>query len=140
MQTRSETEDVQPRGARDAHLVTLSPCHLVTSAVTGAGWLALALLLAPLAVALWVSFSPDELLRPPVGEWSLRWYRQFLREPRWQDALVNSLVVGGGSVLVALAGGVPLAVAVVRHSFRGRGLLAGLVLVPLCVPPLVLGM
>jgi ABC-type spermidine/putrescine transport system permease subunit II len=103
-------------------------------------WLVLALLLAPLAVALWVSFSPDVLLRPPLGEWSLRWYRQFLADARWQDALVNSLVVGGLSVLVALAAGLPLAVAVARHDFLGRRFLAALVLAPLCVPPLVLGM
>jgi ABC-type spermidine/putrescine transport system permease subunit II len=104
------------------------------------GWLTLAALLSPLVVALWVSFSPDELLRPPLAEWSLRWYRQFWREPRWQDAVVNSLVVGLGSVLVALATGVPLAVALVRHRFRGGRALSGLVLAPLCVPPLVLGM
>jgi ABC-type spermidine/putrescine transport system permease subunit II len=102
--------------------------------------LTLAALLAPLAVALWVSFSPDELLRPPLDDWSLRWYRQFFREPRWQDALVNSLVVGTGSAVVAVAAGVPLAVAVTRATFAGRRLLAGLVLAPLCVPPLVLGM
>jgi ABC-type spermidine/putrescine transport system permease subunit II len=98
------------------------------------------MLLSPLALAVWVSFSPDELLRPPVGTWSLRWYRQFFRDPRWQDALVNSLLVGAGSVLVALATGVPLAQALVRHSFPGRRFLSGLVLAPLCVPPLVLGM
>ncbi len=97
------------------------------------------MLLSPLALALWVSFSPDELLRPPVRAWSLRWYRDFFRDPRWQDALVNSLLVGSGSVLVALATGVPLALAVVRYSFPGRRFLSALVLAPLCVPPLVLG-
>jgi putative spermidine/putrescine transport system permease protein len=103
------------------------------------GWLTLLVLLAPLGVALWMSFSPDELLRPPVSDWSLRWYSRFFAEPRWRDALVNSLVAGGGSVLVALATGVPLALALARRAFAGRRLLSALVLAPLCVPPLVLG-
>jgi ABC-type spermidine/putrescine transport system permease subunit II len=102
-------------------------------------WLILAALLVPLVLALWISFSPDELLRPPLGEWSLRWYQRFFAEPRWRAALVNSLVVGSGSVLVALATGVPFALAVVRYHFTGRRLLSALVLAPLCVPPLVLG-
>ncbi len=82
---------------------------------------------------------PDELLRPPVNEWSLRWYRQFLGEPRWRTALVNSLIVGSLSVLVALVSGVPVAMALVRYRFAGRGVLSLVVLAPLCVPPLILG-
>jgi ABC-type spermidine/putrescine transport system permease subunit II len=101
--------------------------------------LALAALLAPPVLALWISFSSDELLRPPVSEWSLRWYRQFFADPRWRAALVNSLVVGSLSVLVALITGVPFAMALVRHRFAGRGLLSVVVLAPLCVPPLILG-
>jgi putative spermidine/putrescine transport system permease protein len=103
------------------------------------GWSALAVLLAPLVLALWISFSPDALLRPPVNEWSLRWYRQFFDDPRWRMALVNSLVVGALSVLVALASGVPFTLALVRYRFAGRGILSLVVLAPLCVPPLILG-
>ncbi len=103
------------------------------------GWLTLTALLAPLMMALWISFSPDELLRPPMGEWSLRWYRQFFGDPRWRAALINSLVVGSLSVLVALATGIPFAMALARYRFFGRGVLSALVLAPLCVPPLVLG-
>jgi ABC-type spermidine/putrescine transport system permease subunit II len=102
-------------------------------------WLTLAALLAPLVLALWVSFSPDELLRPSTSEWSLRWYRQFFADARWRAGLVNSLAVGSLSVLVAVLAGVPFAMALVRHRFAGRGLLSALVLVPLCVPPLILG-
>jgi ABC-type spermidine/putrescine transport system permease subunit II len=102
-------------------------------------WLILIALLTPLAMALWVSFSPDELLRPPMREWSLRWYRQFFADSRWRGALVNSLVVGSLSALVALITGVPFATALVRYRFTGRGLLSALVLSPLCVPPLILG-
>jgi ABC-type spermidine/putrescine transport system permease subunit II len=103
------------------------------------GWSALALLLTPLLWAAWVSFTPDELLRPPVGRWSLRWYGRFLHDPRWMGALGNSLAVAAGATLVALATGTPAALAV-RRPFRGRDVLSRLVLLPVCVPPVVLGM
>jgi ABC-type spermidine/putrescine transport system permease subunit II len=56
------------------------------------GWLALVLLLTPLAWAVWVSFTPDEILRPPLTRWSGRWYARFLADPRWTAALGNSCV------------------------------------------------
>jgi ABC-type spermidine/putrescine transport system permease subunit II len=55
-------------------------------------------------------------------------------------SLWNSLEVAGLAVAVALAAGTGLALAVTRYHFRGRRLLAGAVLLPLFVPPVVLGM
>lgn len=104
------------------------------------GWLALVLLLTPLAWAVWVSFTPDEQLRPPLTAWSLRWYARFFGDPRWRDALQNSFVVAAGSTLVALLTGVPAALALERHTFPGRGLIARLLLLPICIPPLVLAL
>jgi ABC-type spermidine/putrescine transport system permease subunit II len=109
------------------------------SLMAALGWLALVLLLTPLLWAVWVSFTPDELLRPPVERWSGRWYARFFADARWTDALVNSLIVAAGSTLVALAAGTA-AVAATRCSFRGSGLLGRVVLLPLCVPAVVLGM
>jgi putative spermidine/putrescine transport system permease protein len=104
------------------------------------GWLALALLLTPLLWAVWVSFTPDELLRPPVERWSLRWYARFLQDGRWMAALANSMIVGVSSTALALATGIPTALATARHSFRGNAILGRLVLLPICVPPVVLAM
>ncbi len=97
-------------------------------------------MLAPLAYAAWISFSPGEVLQPPTGTWSLRWYRLFLDSPKWTDSLGRSLETAGLAVAVALAAGTGLALAVTRYRFRGRRLLAGAVLLPLFVPPAVLGM
>jgi ABC-type spermidine/putrescine transport system permease subunit II len=105
-----------------------------------AGVLALLALLAPLAYTAWVSFSPTRLLEPPTDRWSLRWYRLFVASPQWRRALWNSALVASLSTAMALIAGTALAVAVTRHSFRGRRVLAGAVLLPLFVPPVVLGM
>ncbi|QJW94945.1 ABC transporter permease [Frigoriglobus tundricola] len=100
----------------------------------------LLLLLWPLAYAVWISFTPSELLEPPRGELSLRWYRRFFESPQWTAGLWNSLKVAGLAVAGSLVGGTGLAVAVARYHFRGRRLLSGAVLLPLFVPTVVLGM
>lgn len=103
------------------------------------GWLGLALLLTPLGYAAWVSFSPDSFLTPPTGRWSLRWYEAFADDRRWTGALVRSLWVAAGAAGVALLAGVPLAVAVARHRFRGQTLAAAGAVLPGFVPPAVIG-
>jgi ABC-type spermidine/putrescine transport system permease subunit II len=105
-----------------------------------AALLLLAAMLGPLAYAAWVSFAPGELLEPPTGAWSLRWYRLFFGSPRWTDSLWNSLEVAVLAVAVALLAGTGLALAVTRYHFRGRRWLSGAVLLPLFVPGAVLGM
>jgi ABC-type spermidine/putrescine transport system permease subunit II len=106
---------------------------------SGLGWSALVLLLSPILYACWVSFTPGELLVPPAGDWSLRWYRAFFGDRRWTAALANSLAVAGLSVIGSLLTGLPLAFALARFHFRGRSLLGRGVLLPLAVPPVVLG-
>lgn len=107
---------------------------------TGLLAVALALLVSPLAYAVWISFTPGELLEPPAGDWSLRWYRQFFASRQWTDGLGRSLRVAAESVALALAGGFGLGFAVVRARFRGVDALASAVLLPLFVPAVVLGM
>jgi putative spermidine/putrescine transport system permease protein len=96
-------------------------------------------LLAPVAVAVRVSFSPDSFLTHTSGEWSLRWYETFFTDRRWTAATVRSLIVAGLSAVVAVLTGTPLAFALTRFRFRGRPLLAAGAVLPACVPAAVLG-
>jgi ABC-type spermidine/putrescine transport system permease subunit II len=100
----------------------------------------LLLLLWPLAYAVWISFTPSELLEPPRGELSMRWYQRFFESPQWMSGLWTSLKVAALAVVGALVGGTGLALAVTRYHFRGRRLLSGAVMLPLFVPAVVLGM
>jgi putative spermidine/putrescine transport system permease protein len=104
------------------------------------GWLALLVLLCPLGYACWLSFTPTEFLTPPVRDWSLRWYGEFSQSARWTAALAHSLLVGGMAVGFSLLTGLPLAFALARLHFRGESLLSAGVLLPLAVPPVLLGM
>jgi ABC-type spermidine/putrescine transport system permease subunit II len=87
-----------------------------------------------------MSFAPGEVLEPPTDEWSLRWYREFLRSAKWTAALRTTATVAALSVVGSLVGGLGLAVAVTRFHFRGRRLLSGAVLLPMFVPAVVLAM
>ncbi len=102
--------------------------------------LVLLALLWPIVYALWISFTPGELLQPPKGEWSLRWYRAFFAQSLWTDGLQHSLSIGLLAVGISVVCGVSAGVAVVRHRFRGRRLFQSAVLLPLFIPALVLGM
>jgi ABC-type spermidine/putrescine transport system permease subunit II len=102
--------------------------------------LVLVAMLAPFAYAVWMSFAPGEVLDPPTGEWSLRWYREFLGSAKWTRALETTGEVALLSVAGSLAGGSGLAVAVTRFHFRGRRVLSGAVLLPMFVPAVVLAM
>lgn len=104
------------------------------------GVFALVVLFAPFAWAVWVSFAPGEVLEPPTGEWSLRWYSEFFGRAKWTTALVTSVQVAGLSVVGSLVGGLGLAVAVTRFRFRGQRVLGWVVLLPTFVPAVVLAM
>jgi len=115
------------------------PTDWASGQVTALGWSCLLLFLCPILYACWVSFTPGELLTPPAGDWSLRWYRAFFTEPRWLRALGNSLKVAGLSLTGSLVCGLPLAYASARFRFRGSSVLTRAVLLPLGVPAVVLG-
>jgi len=102
--------------------------------------LVLLAMLSPFVCAAWMSFAPNELLELPRQEWSLRWYVEFFRTPKWTSALAASVLVALLSTAGSFAGGLGLAVAVTRFSFRGRKALSAAVLLPLFVPPTVLGL
>lgn len=106
----------------------------------GCGALALLVLLAPFLCAVWMSFAPGEVLEPPTGEWSLRWYREFFGTAKWTRAMTTSAEVAALSVAGSLVGGLGLAVAVTRFHFRGRQILTAAVLVPTFTPAVVLAM
>jgi spermidine/putrescine transport system permease protein len=74
----------------------------------------------------WKGFSIDAWLNP-------------LGRPGLADAVFASLVIATLSTLIATTIGVLMALALVRHSFRGRGATNLLVFLPMSTPEIVLG-
>ena len=102
--------------------------------------LAVAYLMLPIAVVILFSFNK------PAGRFNYVW-QEFTLDNwiHWdavlgiRDAVVTSLEVGVLATLVATVLGTLVALAIVRHQFRGRGATNILVFLPMSTPEIVLG-
>ena len=106
--------------------------------VTRPGWLVAAVLL--LALGWLVVYPLGLVLLESVhsgGTWTVAYLRQFAaRSSEWR-ALWGSFWISVASVGLAGLVGIPLAVLVTRYEFPGRRLLAGVIALPVVLPPLV---
>jgi putative spermidine/putrescine transport system permease protein len=94
----------------------------------------------PMFIVLPMSFSTSQALQfPPPGYW-LGYYERFFHDINWTQPLVNSIVIGLGTMVMTMLIAVPASFALVRHEFRGKQLFNGLVLLPLIVPHIVMAM
>jgi spermidine/putrescine transport system permease protein len=110
--------------------------HVLTAYVI----LAFAYLLVPIAVV--ILFS----LNAPKGRFNYVWQGFTLDNwvhwdavPGLRSAIIKSLEIGVISTVVATALGTLIALALVRHNFRGRGPTNVLIFLPMSTPEIVLG-
>lgn len=71
------------------------------------------------------------------GTFTLEYVQLIFDNPVLVRGLVNSALIAGATAAVCLAMALPLAILSTRYAFAGRGLLSGLMLVPLVLPPFV---
>ncbi|HXH89304.1 MAG TPA: ABC transporter permease [Gaiellaceae bacterium] len=109
-------------------------------ALTGFAGLALAYLMLPIAVVVLFSFND------PVGRFNYTWegftldnWANPLGVPGLGEAMRASLEIAFLSSLTATLLGVPIALALVRYAFRGRGATNLFIFLPLTTPEVVLG-
>jgi putative spermidine/putrescine transport system permease protein len=99
-----------------------------------------AFLLAPIAVAVILSFSSStQLVFPPPGL-SLRWYGEVLRTEQFVTGFWVSAVVAALTSVISAIGGTAAAVAINHHRFRGRALMQSFLMLPLSLPGIVIGL
>lgn len=89
-----------------------------------------AFMLYPLGYVLVNAFYVD-------GEFTLAFFWLMLSEPNQWAIILNSINLGLAVTALTTLISVPMAFALVRHDFPGKGLLNGLILVPLVLPPFV---
>jgi spermidine/putrescine transport system permease protein len=114
--------------------------HVRKHALTAYAAAAFVYLLLPIAVVLLFSFNA------PAGRFNYVWqgftfdnWVHWDASPGIRDAVVTSLWIGITSTALATALGTLMALAVVRHRFRGRGATNLLVFLPMATPEIVLG-
>ena len=99
---------------------------------------AVAIVFVPLLLTFYLSAFDETLITFPPHAYTARWYARIL--PEFGGALRTSLLVALAAVAVSLLLGVPAAIGLARHRFRGRGALSTLLLAPLTVPGIAIGL
>src|SRR5262245_41388696 len=95
--------------------------------------------LLPLGLVVLYSFSSVAYGVFPRPALSLRWCVHLFGQPAFGRAFLRSLGIGLAATGLALAVGVPAALALVRGRFPGRDALQAFLLSPIVMPKIVLG-
>lgn len=103
------------------------------------GWAALAVLflVGPLLVVVPLSLTSGSLLLYPLPGLSWRWYEEVLTDPLWTGAMLNTLLIGLPTTLLATVLGTLAAFGLQGLRSRWRAALIGLLLSPLVLPVIV---
>ncbi|HEY3335009.1 MAG TPA: ABC transporter permease [Candidatus Limnocylindrales bacterium] len=102
--------------------------------------LAIGYLLIPIAVMIVFSFNkPEGKFNYAWNEFSIDGWLHPFDWPGLGDAVVTSLLIAVLSTIVATILGTLIGLALTRYRFRGRGLLNGLIFLPMATPEIVMG-
>jgi spermidine/putrescine transport system permease protein len=94
----------------------------------------------PIVTLVLYSFNGPGVGGFPPRDLTLNWYRMlFADDAIWQSVL-NSVIVAVAAVFIALAFGVPAALALDRANFPGKAVFRRLVLLPLILPGIITGL
>ena len=97
------------------------------------------LLLGPYIIIFIAAFGAESTLAFPPQGFSLRWFVNVFETSQFVESFWLSLQLGLLATIVALILGVPVAYALVRFRFVGRGLVETIFSAPILVPGLVIG-
>lgn len=99
-----------------------------------------AFLYLPILVLIAYSFNGQGVGGFPPHDLTLNWYRTLFGDDAIWDSVLNSLKVAFGAMFIALAFGMPAALALDRAQFPGKALFRRLVLLPLILPGIITGL
>jgi spermidine/putrescine transport system permease protein len=107
------------------------------------GWLYLGgmyfFLMLPILVLVLFSFEDSRFPTLPWTGWTTRWYGELFADGRLLDSLSYSLMVSPAAAAVATIIGFFAAYVLNRFKFFGKKLLTIVLIVPIIIPPIILG-
>jgi len=95
------------------------------------------LLLLPVMIVVYLSFSSSNFFEFPVPGYSLKNYQAYLSDPLWIQATITSARVALIATVLSTVLGAMLAFGLSRGQIRGRGAMVALVLSPIIMPTVV---
>jgi putative spermidine/putrescine transport system permease protein len=96
-------------------------------------------LLAPLVAILPLAFTSSVFLNYPIPEYSTRWFEELATADVWRRSIVNSLIIGAGTTVLATVLGTLAAVGLRGRLVPFSGVVRTIFLLPMVVPAVVLG-
>jgi spermidine/putrescine transport system permease protein len=94
----------------------------------------------PIVVLIVYSFNAQSVGGFPPHDLTLRWYQALEADELIWNSVLNSLLVATAAVGIALALGLPAALALDRARFPGKAAFRRLVLLPLILPGIITGL
>ena len=131
----STTRRPRPRPGR---LSTWSDRHFKWLLVAPAMTLILALSIYPLLFSIWVVFINYDFQIPGHAFVGLKNFSMVVFDPVARWSLVLTVLLSTANVAIEVGLGLALALSMVR-SFRGRGLVMSILIVPLFISPVIVG-
>lgn len=105
----------------------------------GFGAAAVIFLIAPLIAILPLAFTSSVFLTYPIPGYSMRWFDELASAEVWRMSIVNSLIIGTGTTLLAGTLGTLAALGLRNAGLVLPGLFRTAFLLPMVVPAVVLG-
>ena len=102
------------------------------------GALVVFFLVAPLLVILPLAFTSSVFLNYPIPSFSTRWFGELAMSDTWRRSILNSIIIGSGTTVLATVLGT-LAALGLRRQPRFANTIRALFLLPMVVPAVVLG-
>ena len=99
----------------------------------------LAFLYLPLLILTLYSFNDSRMNAVWTG-FTFKWYASLLHNRRVIEALTNSLIIACISTLVSTTLGTMAAIALNRFKYKFKGILNGLLYLPILIPEIVMGL
>lgn len=101
--------------------------------------LVLCLVLAPVILVVWMSLTPTASFKLPLGDFSLRWYREAFSYPGFVDAFILSAELAALVSVITVTVAFLAAYGLVRLRPRGSDAIQAFFTSPLLVPAVVFG-
>ncbi|HET9094263.1 MAG TPA: ABC transporter permease [Solirubrobacteraceae bacterium] len=104
-------------------------------------WLVILYTIVPILLMIVYSFNqaPSGRLTFQWLGFTTQWYQQVFAIPDLTNSLVNSLIVAASSSLISGVIGTPLALALARYRYKGKGLTDGVIFTNIAAPSVVVG-
>jgi putative spermidine/putrescine transport system permease protein len=101
--------------------------------------LLLAFMLGPLFFVFPMALTSGNTLQFPTPGISFRWFVELVEDERWPNALNVSVIIGCASTALALAIGIPAAIALAWAEFPGKKIVWGILAAPIIMPVVIVG-